>query len=308
MFLLILSLFSLVTYGDSLSCISCHNGNEATCVGGSVVCPENYQCLSLYMEITINGSTAKNFFRSCAPVNHCNMTGSSSFPDGTLNMAATCCTVQDRCTPSAPLLATTNNTVPNGVVCRQCQSINSDQCNTQNTKQCYGNENMCIRLDTTTTAYETSALAFRGCATRSVCDVKQQLFKTSQLTAAYNYICTSAAAGFQYKSVAECLPLIVALVFRCHRWSVIERQGSHGAPTSGYWGKLASSVKMLRHPTRLSSPPWSTIPPRKLEETRGDPRMTVVEHWTLQGNPGELNISTSEKPNTPSPSSVTLKG
>ncbi|XP_056399863.1 phospholipase A2 inhibitor and Ly6/PLAUR domain-containing protein-like [Hyla sarda] len=157
------------------------------------------------MVTTINGATAKNFFRSCAPKNQCNVTGSSSFPGGTLQMASTCCTVENRCTPNEPQFASpaTNNTWANGIVCRQCQTINSDRCDTQNSTVCYGNESMCIRLSTITSGYpqEESVLAFRGCATRSVCDMNQQLFKTSGLSTVYNYICTSAATGLHYGSI-----------------------------------------------------------------------------------------------------------
>ncbi|XP_073425942.1 uncharacterized protein [Dendrobates tinctorius] len=201
MFLIILALFSLVMKGYSLSCISCFSGNVTNCFGGSISCPENNECLSMVLKITINGSTAQNFFRSCASKNQCNITGSSSFPGGTMEMAANCCSEMDKCTPTEPQLPTTNNTQLNGIVCTQCQSINSDRCDTKNTMSCYGNESMCIRLATTTTVFQTSALAFRGCATKTICDVNQQLFKTDQLTTVYNYICTSAASSFHSASL-----------------------------------------------------------------------------------------------------------
>ncbi|XP_075183282.1 uncharacterized protein LOC142255712 [Anomaloglossus baeobatrachus] len=153
MFLVILSFFSLVMEGYSMSCISCFNGNVTNCSGGSISCPENNECLSMFLKITINGSTSGNFFRSCAPKNQCNITESSSFSGGTMEMAATCCSETDMCTPADPQLPSTNSTQPNGRVCTMCQSINSDGCDTKNTMSCYGNESMCIHFTTTTTAH-----------------------------------------------------------------------------------------------------------------------------------------------------------
>ncbi|XP_075183281.1 uncharacterized protein LOC142255711 [Anomaloglossus baeobatrachus] len=185
----------------SMSCISCFNGNVTNCSGGSISCPDSNECLSMFLKITINGSTSGNFFRSCAPKNQCNITGSSSFSGGTMEMAATCCSETDMCTPADPQLPSTNSTQPNGRVCTMCQSINSDGCDTKNTMSCDGNESMCIHFTTTTTVFQTSELAFRGCSTRSICDINQQLFKTNQLMTVYNYVCSEASSNLRFGSI-----------------------------------------------------------------------------------------------------------
>ncbi|XP_072282872.1 uncharacterized protein [Pyxicephalus adspersus] len=200
--MLLVTLFvlsSLVLSDGALLCTKCSHPSSPECTGNSVTCPnDDDQCSSTYIEIIKNETTSANFFRSCSPKTKCNITGSSTFPGGSLRVATSCCLANDKCTPDTPILPQYNNTEQNGLTCGQCLSINSDQCTSDNKMLCSGNETTCLRLATTATGYEAAAMTLHGCATKSICNLDSQLFTTNILTVNYKYICTSGTLGIHY--------------------------------------------------------------------------------------------------------------
>ncbi|XP_077312665.1 phospholipase A2 inhibitor gamma subunit B-like [Lithobates pipiens] len=207
--MLLLALFaltSLVTTGRALSCTKCSSSSNSDCTGGTVNCPADNECSTTYIEIITQNGTSTNIFRSCSPFKQCNMTGSSTFPGGSLRMAISCCSINNTCSPDKPILPQYNTTAQNGKSCSQCLSINSEQCTPDNSMLCTGNETRCMRLARTDIGYQTSALAFQGCATESICILTNQLFTTSGITTTYNYICNGASLGLHHGAL---MPLII---------------------------------------------------------------------------------------------------
>lgn len=206
--MLLVALFvltSLVTTGRALSCTKCSSSTNPNCTGGTVNCPDENQCSTTHIEVITQNGTSTNIFRSCSSVIQCNRTGSSTFPGGSLRMAISCC-INDSCSPYIPILPQYNTLAQNGKSCSQCLSINSEQCTPDNSMLCTGNETNCMRLARTDIGYQTSSLAFQGCATESICKLTSQVFKTSGITTTYNYICNGASLGLHHGAL---MPLIV---------------------------------------------------------------------------------------------------
>ncbi|XP_068099205.1 phospholipase A2 inhibitor NAI-like [Hyperolius riggenbachi] len=211
--MMLLFLFSLLstfcTTGYCLSCTTCSTSTSQECTGGSVVCPNQSQCSSTYIVITSNGTNSTNFFRSCSEPRQCNISGSSTFPGGSLQMATTCCSAANQCLPEKPLLQKYNTNITNGMECQQCLTMNSDQCTSKESMLCSGNETTCVQFATTVTVYETAALAFHGCATKSICSLDKQNFTTRTLTTAYKSICNRGDPGLH---VGLAIPSLVSVL------------------------------------------------------------------------------------------------
>ncbi|XP_040277191.1 phospholipase A2 inhibitor and Ly6/PLAUR domain-containing protein-like [Bufo bufo] len=185
----ILSLLSaLAATSYALSCTQCMS-NEATCSGPSITCPSGNQCASTYTETTTAGMKSTSLGRICAPSSQCGFWGSVTLQQGHIRMSTSCCNT-DNCAPDLPTFPTTNST-PNGLVCRSCMSADSSWCYTDDTVQCTGDENRCLLMKTYVSGSMSLSTAFRGCATKSICDIGSQSKSFGGVTSSIKFICTS---------------------------------------------------------------------------------------------------------------------
>ncbi|XP_071969168.1 uncharacterized protein [Engystomops pustulosus] len=199
-------LLVLTAKSAALLCTECMSLTSSSCSGSSVTCPVDYVCQAEYMET----DGIKTVIRTCAPSSECSMNGSMSTIYGKVRTIILCCSV-DNCTPSPPSLPTPVST-PNGVTCRSCMSADSTWCDTSDTIQCTGDEDMCFLRTTQLTgskSMDDGQSALRGCATKSLCDFGSRSKTIQGATISSNYICTSDGI-----SVHEVLltPAIVCLL------------------------------------------------------------------------------------------------
>ncbi|XP_075462394.1 uncharacterized protein LOC142497880 [Ascaphus truei] len=159
--------------GYSLTCIGCIDMADTSCTGSSISCPADNVCLSSYTVTTVGGIEISTLFtRSCELQSKCDMSGSIIIPNGKIKTTTSCCTT-DNCTPPIPTLPA-NNYVKNGLTCPSCVSANSDWCYPSDTIQCTGDEKKCLIQSTKISGSISSTVAFRGCATESICNIGSQ--------------------------------------------------------------------------------------------------------------------------------------
>ncbi|XP_040277167.1 phospholipase A2 inhibitor and Ly6/PLAUR domain-containing protein-like [Bufo bufo] len=203
----ILSLLSaLAATSYALSCTQCIS-NETTCSGPSITCPSGNQCGSTYTESTIAGVKSTSLTRSCALSSKCGLNGSVTLQQGHMRISTSCCNT-DNCTLNLPTYATTSST-PNGLVCRSCISAVSTSCNTDDTVQCTGEENMCLLMKTHVSGSVSASTAFRGCASKSICDIGRESASINEMIRYVNYTCTSGGLSVHNIVLA---PAIVCLL------------------------------------------------------------------------------------------------
>ncbi|XP_040289876.1 phospholipase A2 inhibitor 25 kDa subunit-like [Bufo bufo] len=129
--------------------------------------------------------------RTSACATECNYMGSMSLQQVQFQMG-TSCYGANNCTLSTTL--PTQSSTLNGLVCPSCVSANSTWCYTDDTIQCTGNENMCLFLQSTQESGSMStSTAFRGCATKSLCDLGSQSQNKTGLSTEVKFNCTRAS-------------------------------------------------------------------------------------------------------------------
>ncbi|KAM9299501.1 uncharacterized protein PAF06_016580 [Gastrophryne carolinensis] len=150
---------------------------------------ESYDCTTQGIKL-IYGSSTIVYTRQCSPEAQCNITGSMTVPNGTVQISTSCC-YNDSCTPEIPTLSKNIDNSTNGVTCRSCLTVTSDWCYTSNTVSCTGAETKCLLQTTVLTGTQQVAVAMRGCATPDICSFGSQSFSLTDFTSSSNYICTN---------------------------------------------------------------------------------------------------------------------
>uniref|UniRef100_A0A8C5WJM0 UPAR/Ly6 domain-containing protein n=1 Tax=Leptobrachium leishanense TaxID=445787 RepID=A0A8C5WJM0_9ANUR len=201
-------LLAVIRAGHALSCIQCVSLESTYCIGPSVSCPPDNVCGTSYTETSLGSSVfTKIYVRGCFAKNKCNLQGSTSVINDVMRrIGSTCCEINN-CTPSKIILPDASTRL-NGLVCRTCISANSGWCDTDNTLQCTGDENMCLLQTTSITGAESKTYAYRGCATKSLCDIGRQTEENAGQKVDERFTCTSGTAGL-YSGLT--LPLIAIL-------------------------------------------------------------------------------------------------
>ncbi|KAM8927410.1 testis-expressed protein 101 [Pelodytes ibericus] len=197
-------LSAVVATGNSLSCVNCNSLLGTSCTGSSVTCSSGSICGSQYTVSSAGTLAIYMFVRGCVPQHQCTTNGSITINGGTIKTSISCCDTA-QCTPTTPILPTTSSQL-NGKICRSCASATSDWCYTSDTIQCSGNENMCL-LQTTkvTVGSQTSAVAIRGCSTKTICDLGSQSVSDGQSSVTVKFICTSGSIGLRCDSLTPAI-------------------------------------------------------------------------------------------------------
>ncbi|XP_075046788.1 phospholipase A2 inhibitor NAI-like [Mixophyes fleayi] len=185
-FLCILSALSATGY--SLSCKVCTDMNFFSCDGPSEDCPADSACgSSITMRTEYVSAVNHEFTRSCVPKQQCDNSVSFMIPNGVMRKSTSCCFTDD-CTPPLPAFLA-DGYQPNGVTCPTCMSATSTWCNSEDTMQCAGSENMCLLQTTRTYAPVRQSLAVRGCATESMCSLGTQYLNIGNLKSKLKFKC-----------------------------------------------------------------------------------------------------------------------
>ncbi|KAM3923137.1 phospholipase A2 inhibitor and Ly6/PLAUR domain-containing protein-like [Leptodactylus fuscus] len=167
----ILSLLSALTATSSaLSCTECKSTN-LSCSGSSVTCPLGSICGSRLSETFVDGSWITILARRCVPTKSCDFKGSLSLKK-----------VQTLPTQSSN---------PNGVICPFCISADTVSCETSDTIQCMGDEQICILRTTRVTGPYSISASVRGCATKSYCDLGSESTIDERALTKVTFICPS---------------------------------------------------------------------------------------------------------------------
>ncbi|KAM4652236.1 phospholipase A2 inhibitor NAI-like [Discoglossus pictus] len=189
-FLCILS--ALFATASSLQCTQCEG--TTSCTGSTkITCHAGSRCGYTYTKVIEAGKPTETFIKSCILEKHCNITGTMSYPQSTLQMVTSCCSTDNCEAPSQTL--PTIGTDKNGLVCRACITATSNWCYTPDTMQCTGDQNMCL-LQTSKISGSTSLkIAIRGCATKTICDIGSRTESEGGLTLATKIVCTNGSNG-----------------------------------------------------------------------------------------------------------------
>ncbi|XP_068099203.1 phospholipase A2 inhibitor 25 kDa subunit-like [Hyperolius riggenbachi] len=199
---------------QSLTCKTCISMTSNSCTGPSSTCPSGSVCGALYTQTRSGGSTVSSIYgMSCTPRRQCSASGSiSAYGEIKVKVAAGCCTT-DNCIPtlqSSPL----DSSNPNGLACRSCFSTGSAVwCDTTDTIQCTGDENMCISQTVKITGSASVSTVFRGCATKSICDIGNQHASSNGLSTDVKIICTSGSPALRYAFYLPALTGLLLLKF-----------------------------------------------------------------------------------------------
>ncbi|XP_040183168.1 phospholipase A2 inhibitor subunit gamma B-like [Rana temporaria] len=183
-------LSALTATGYSFSCQLCVASDQTTCSGVNILCPTNYVCGTKLSNMTISGTSTLTVNRLCSPPDQCNKSGSVTIPGGTVLVGMSCCYTSE-CNPPMPILSSMTDNSTNGITCRSCLTVNSNECYNSNTIRCTGSETKCLLQNTKITGTQPVTVAMRGCATEDICSFGSQSFNSSSFTSTYNYICTS---------------------------------------------------------------------------------------------------------------------
>ncbi|KAG8433728.1 hypothetical protein GDO86_012183, partial [Hymenochirus boettgeri] len=132
---------------------------------------------------------------SCMHHHSCDEKGTITNSDATIKRAVSCCS-NDNCTPPIPTLPD-RSYKPNGIVCPSCSSIGSLTCDSTDTVQCTGDEDMCVQQSITITANSTLRTIFHGCATKSYCDFNAYSKTLFNLKMEMKIACTSGKSGLR---------------------------------------------------------------------------------------------------------------
>ncbi|KAG8433726.1 hypothetical protein GDO86_012181 [Hymenochirus boettgeri] len=190
--LYVLSAFAATGY--SLSCTTCSSLESTACEGPSMTCLPDNVCGSTHVIATAFGVPVINqFTMSCVPRYHCNGTGSISNSVSKIKVGVSCCHT-DNCTSPIPTLPEDSIEL-NGIVCPSCSVVGSLSCDSTDTVQCTGDENLCVSQATEVTGNTTSRTLFLGCATRSYCDIGTISTTTSNVTVDIRITCTNGTSG-----------------------------------------------------------------------------------------------------------------
>ncbi|XP_077312362.1 phospholipase A2 inhibitor NAI-like [Lithobates pipiens] len=104
-----------------------------------------------------------------------------------------------------------DNPVPNGLKCPSCLSFYSPWCNSSDTMQCTGNENMCLLQTVHIGEAVPQSTAYRGCATKSICDLGNLCYSHNGILTDVRFHCTSGSTmGLQTHFY---IPSIICLLF-----------------------------------------------------------------------------------------------
>ncbi|KAM4015094.1 phospholipase A2 inhibitor and Ly6/PLAUR domain-containing protein-like [Anomaloglossus baeobatrachus] len=185
-------LLTIAATSYALSCTECMSPSS-TCSGNSGTCPSGQVCGTAYLETTKGGKKTEFVMRSCTPSSECNIKGSTSTAEAQLRMVTSCCNT-DNCSPSS-LELPAKGTNLNGLVCRSCVSDDSTWCYTPDTVQCTGDENMCLLQSTKMSGSASKSAAYRGCATKSICDLGSTSKTIGSLLIEEKTICTSGGTS-----------------------------------------------------------------------------------------------------------------
>ncbi|XP_075135274.1 phospholipase A2 inhibitor 25 kDa subunit-like [Leptodactylus fuscus] len=200
-------LFALAARSAALSCIECTESTGSSCTGNSVTCPSGSVCGSMYKETLIGKIKITVFERKCMASEYCNFKGSMVAEKAHVKLATSCCNTDD-CTPTIPPFPAKNSN-PNGLVCKTCISADSLWCESSDTVQCTGDENMCVFKTKKETGPNPVSTAIRGCATKSVCDLGSLSIKNAKSSTEIKFSCTGGGLTV-HKAVLT--PTIVCLL------------------------------------------------------------------------------------------------
>ncbi|XP_069802880.1 phospholipase A2 inhibitor NAI-like [Dendropsophus ebraccatus] len=203
--ILLCLLSALAREGFSLQCTQCMALGLDTCTEGPTeTCQSGQVCTSTYILTTKDGKTDDSLFRGCGPTSHCNKTGSYTIMDRSVRMGVSCCST-DNCTSPLPTVPPTN-TQRNGKICQVCGDAN-EACKATISMECAGSENSCFLLVNKITASSSYIIlyfcaepaenieSYRGCATKSFCDIASQKMNIGFLKMEMKYLCNGGASA-----------------------------------------------------------------------------------------------------------------
>ncbi|XP_073681090.1 urokinase plasminogen activator surface receptor-like [Garra rufa] len=169
----VLLLFILFTTGHSLSCYEC-TSLKGSCTDQKVkTCPRGSSMCSSSTSVTQSAdTTAKIKVKDCAAV-----CASGSLNLGILKKSSVCCNTDQCNTQDAPDPRTDSN----GKTCYYC-----DGKSCSNTLKCSGSEDRCI---TATGSFGDQSLVVKGCASKSICDVKSPATDVQSITCCEGNLC-----------------------------------------------------------------------------------------------------------------------
>ncbi|KAM4015232.1 uncharacterized protein ACNLHF_001879 [Anomaloglossus baeobatrachus] len=187
----------------ALGLSSCTEGPTVTCTPGHV-------CTSLYQQTTMDGKTGEFLYRSCGPPSHCDKTGSFTTMNKNIRMGVSCCFTDNCSSPLPPLPPP--STRRNGRVCQMCSDTN-EACTGTKTIDCVGNERKCLLQVTRIQESPENVESFRGCSTRSICEIGNQNMSIGILSMESTYLCSGGAiiayGGLDFSAVL--LPVLLLL-------------------------------------------------------------------------------------------------
>ncbi|KAM8927842.1 phospholipase A2 inhibitor NAI-like [Pelodytes ibericus] len=142
----------------------------------------------------MGAKASEQVFRNCVPSKYCSLEGSMSIFGKVRSQVGYSCCSTDNCKPTQPQFRAID-TNPNGLVCRSCLAADSEWCYTDETITCTGSENMCLLQTTKIRGPVTATTAFRGCATKSICEIGSQSATHESVSVDSKFICTNGAGG-----------------------------------------------------------------------------------------------------------------
>ncbi|XP_068099195.1 phospholipase A2 inhibitor NAI-like [Hyperolius riggenbachi] len=186
-FLCVLSAFTAT--GFSLSCKVCMGPDASSCYGSSETCPPENACGAVRTVTKTNGNQVNEQFSiSCTPVKQCSTPGSISLPYGKILRGTSCC-YTSHCVPPTPLLPADDQEA-NGLYCGTCMTTTSNYCTAEERMACMGKEDMCLLQTSVSTGAAPSQEAFRGCSTKTYCDLLKQSVKSETRSIELTHTCT----------------------------------------------------------------------------------------------------------------------
>ncbi|KAG8549431.1 hypothetical protein GDO81_021231 [Engystomops pustulosus] len=156
-------------YRIGLMCTEC-DPSSSSCHGRMYICGQDQSCGFIFSQTKLSGNDVFHVEPHCVAPSDCGYKFSTSTGDSHRLEVISCCDTS-HCIPSnSTFLNERNNTSPNGLVCPTCSSYSSTWCETSNTVQCRGGEDMCFFHKTYEQGPGAQSSAERGCATKSYCD------------------------------------------------------------------------------------------------------------------------------------------
>ncbi|XP_040277064.1 phospholipase A2 inhibitor subunit gamma B-like [Bufo bufo] len=205
-------LSALAKTGFSLECTQCMAIGLSSCTEGPIItCPQGHVCTSMYQETIEDGKTNELLYRSCGPTSHCNKTGSFTIEKNSARLGISCC-FTDKCYPPLPQLQSAS-TRRNGKVCQMCSEGN-EACSGTKTIDCVGNENKCLlQVAKIKAGSDENVESFRGCSTRSICDIGNLNISFGFLEMESTFLCSGGAItmyrGLDFSMISAIVLLIL---------------------------------------------------------------------------------------------------